>query len=126
MKKSLNLKNVHICIEDHIKNKEQSLEERYEIYIGQGDLSVSFYKKDMSDITAIRDLFQNFINLQNEFDQLDFLKEREGDCSFFFCNKCPLKGICKIPSSIYDSRPNGDEVLKMVNKRYEMIMKESI
>ena len=126
MKKSLNLKNVQICIEDHIKNKEQSLEERYEICIGEGDLSVSFYKKDMSDITAIRDLFQNFINLQNEFDQLDFLKEREGDCSFFFCNKCPLKGICKIPSSIYDSRPNGDEVLKMVNKRYEMIMEESI
>ena len=23
-------------------------------------------------------------------------------------------------------RPNGDEVLKMVNKRYEMIMEESI
>lgn len=121
MKKDLKIDDVYICIEDNSSDEDIPKEERYDIWIGDTNRSVSIRKGDIKFLVKIRDLLENFIEAQNEIMFLNSLKKANESCDYK-CNCCFIKSICEFASGKLGEKPTREQLLNVIDKRIKEIM----
>ena len=65
MKKDLKLDGMYICIEDRFLDKDTAEEERFEIWISDGDNNISVSKENIKDIVASQPIIRLRANFKS-------------------------------------------------------------